>query len=99
MCIDRVRLKVCWESSQEQLVEDVAMIYSDIGRDLVKPPVGQRLGCEIELPQSATTSLLHVAQEVANTTQTPAFLMDFRYAYRVESIPTHQGHSIRENST
>ena len=49
MCIDRIRLKVCRESSQEQLVEDVAMIYSDIGRDLAKPPIGQRLGCEIDL--------------------------------------------------
>ena len=49
MCVDRVRLEMCWESSQEQLVEDVAMIYSEVRRDLVKSPIGQRLGCEIDL--------------------------------------------------
>ena len=49
MCINRVGLKVSRESSQEQLVKDVAMIYRNIGRDLAKPPVGQRLRCEIDL--------------------------------------------------
>lgn len=49
MCVDRVRLELCWESSQEQLVEDVTMIYIEVRRDLAKPPVGQRLGCEIDL--------------------------------------------------
>lgn len=49
MCIDRVRLELCGKSSQEQLVEDVAMIYSEVRRDLAKPPIGQRLGCEIDL--------------------------------------------------
>ncbi len=58
MCIDRVRLKMCRESSQEQLVEDVAMIYSDIGRDLAKPPIGQRLGCEIDLSYVSNYKLI-----------------------------------------
>ena len=49
MCIDRIGLEVSRESSQEQLVKDVAMIYRDIGRDLAKPPIGQGLGCEIDL--------------------------------------------------
>lgn len=49
MCIDRVRLEMCWESSEEQLVEDVAMIYIEVRRDLAKPPISQRLGCEIDL--------------------------------------------------
>ena len=49
MCVDRVRLELSWESSQEQLVEDVPMIYIEVRRDLAKPPIGQRLGCEIDL--------------------------------------------------
>ena len=49
MCVDRVRLELCWESSQEQLVEDVAMVYIEVRRDLAKAPIGQRPGCEIDL--------------------------------------------------
>ena len=49
MRIDRVRLEVGRKCSQEQLVEDVAMIYSDIRGDLAKSPIGQGFGCKIDL--------------------------------------------------